>query len=100
MEFEVIVEQLDQNGYRATALAPSPLSAEGTTKEDALAQISKLIEGRLADAEIVRLDVPVRGEKNPWLAIAGSWRDHPDIDELEQHIREYRRQADADPNRP
>jgi hypothetical protein len=99
MEIAVLLERVDGNGYRATALAPSPLTAEGSTREEALAQMSALIRGRLAGAEIVRVQVPVAGEVNPWLAIAGSLRDHPDAAELRQNMEEYRREVDADPDR-
>jgi hypothetical protein len=34
------------------------------------------------------------------MALAGTWKDRPDLAEFEQNIREYRRQIDADPDRP
>jgi hypothetical protein len=38
-------------------------------------------------------------ESNPWLAIAGTWHDHPDVDEVVENINVYRRETNAAPNR-
>lgn len=55
------------------------------------------VDRELGDGEIVR---PEERVPNPWLAIAGTWKDRPDLDEFEENIRDYRRQVDADPDRP
>jgi hypothetical protein len=34
------------------------------------------------------------------MPFAGTWKDRPDLAEFEQNIREYRREVDADPDRP
>jgi hypothetical protein len=47
----------------------------------------------------VHLNVTLPGERHPWHLLAGTWKDHPDTPEFEQHLAAYRRQVDADPNR-
>ena len=54
-----------------------------------------MLQSRLSQAEVIHLAVPVAAEPNPWLKIAGTWRDHPDIDEVETNIRTYRQDVDA-----
>jgi hypothetical protein len=33
---------------------------------------------------------------DPWLAMAGTWRDHPDAAEFQQNMKDYRREVDED----
>jgi hypothetical protein len=39
------------------------------------------------------------GEWHPWQPLAGTWKEHPEIAEFEQHLRDYRQQVNADPDR-
>ena|SRR2546425_3064723 len=100
MEIAVLLEALPANGYRATSLTPVRLSAEAASREEALDQVSRLVREQLAHAEVVRLTVNLPGENHPWHPLAGTWKNHPDAAEFDQHLDEYRRQVDADPNRP
>jgi hypothetical protein len=100
MDVDVMIERVNGNGYRATAMTPSPVVAEAPTRDEVLDRIRAMISERLAKAEWVRVTVPTaEDEMNPWLAIAGMWRDHPDIDKVEENIRAYRREIDADDER-
>jgi hypothetical protein len=99
MDISVMLEHTHDNGYRATAIMPTPLMVEAPTRDQAMDRIRTLLTERLASAELIRIQVPASGELNPWLAIAGTWRDHPDIDDVEENIRAYRREVDADPDR-
>jgi hypothetical protein len=99
MDVSVMLEQVSENGYRATALVPTPLVVEAPTREEAVDRIRALISARFARAELIQIPVSVTNEPNPWLAIAGTWRDHPDLDEVVESINAYRREVDAAPNR-
>jgi hypothetical protein len=100
MEILVLLERVAGKGYRAESLTLSGFTAEAPTREEALDQLRELVRGKLSRGEVVRLQVPLPGEPHPWLAIAGTWKDDPDLPEFEQNIREYRRQIDLDPDRP
>jgi hypothetical protein len=63
------------------------LVAEGETRDEALDHLRNLVQSRLARAEIAILQVPLVSD-NPLLKLAGMWRNHPDADEFERHIRE------------
>lgn len=99
MDISVVVEQIDGNGFRATSFAPKQLVAEGRTRDEALHQLTELVRGTLSDAELVQLQVPLPGEPHPWKDLAGTWRDHPDADEIEKNIRQYRKDVDTDLDR-
>src|SRR5688572_15806007 len=99
MDVSVILEQVNKNGYRATALVPMPLVAEAATRDQAVERISALIREKLAGAELIQVEVGDTTKPNPWLAIAGTWRDHPDVDDVAENIAAYRREVDAEPGR-
>lgn len=99
MDVSVMLEQVGEHGYRATAMVPTPLVAEAPTRHEAVDRIRALISARLSRAELIHLEVPMASEPNPWLAIAGTWRDHPDVDEVVENINAYRREIDGAPNR-
>ncbi len=99
MEIPVLVEPVPGNGYRARGGEPLALSAEGATREEALQNLRSLVQGRLvAGAVLVPLEVPAAD--NPWLAIAGMFKDDPMFKEVVEIMVERRRQDDADPDCP
>lgn len=100
MDVSVILEQVEGNGYRATAFAPVSLVAEADTRDEAVDRIRAMLQEKLSGAELIQVDVPVSPSANPWLAVAGTWQDHPDVNEVAENIEEYRREVDADPDRP
>jgi predicted RNase H-like HicB family nuclease len=93
MRISVLIEPVPGHGYRAKGGEPFALMAEGATRDDALQELRKLIEGKVsAGAEIVTLDVPV--VEHSWLPFAGMFRDDPLVDEWKETMAELRRQAD------
>jgi hypothetical protein len=100
MEIPVVIEKVHGNGFRARVSMPDSLSIEGPSREAVLSGMKALLQEKLAELEVVRLDVSVPGERNPWLAVAGMWKDDPDALEAEEYSRQYRQQVDADPERP
>lgn len=100
MEISVLLESIENNGFRATTLAPEPVVVEAATRQEALEQLRELVRGKFSNAELVRIDVSLAGEAHPWKSIAGSWRNHPDASDFEQNVREYRESVDSDPRRP
>jgi hypothetical protein len=97
MQIQVLVEPVVGNGYRATAGLPLGQSAEGATAEEAVQRLRQAIEGRLSNGvRVVTLEVPAID--NPWLRIAGIFKDDPLFDEWQEAIADYRRQIDEDPD--
>ncbi|MDH3716631.1 MAG: hypothetical protein OES79_00795 [Planctomycetota bacterium] len=100
MDVAVVLERVEGNGYRATAFAPAPLVAEASTREEAMDKLRDMICEKLSSAELVQLRIPELKVADPWLAYAGVWRDNPDVAEIEENMKEYRRAVDADSDRP
>jgi hypothetical protein len=99
MDISVMVERVNGNGFRATAMMPTILVTEAQTRDEALDRIQTLINEKLSQAELVQVHVPGGAAPNPWLAIAGTWRDNPDVDEVVASIQAYRREVDDDADR-
>ncbi len=98
MDVSVMLEPLGDAGYRATALVPSPLVAEAPTRKEAVDRIRSLLNERFSRGELIQIQVPATSD-NPWLALAGTWRDHPDLEEVVQNIETYRREVGANAER-
>lgn len=99
MEIAVLLEPIAGNGYRATSLELERCVAEAPTREEALEQLRHLVSTHLARGELVRLKIPAANQPHPWRIFFGKLKHHPDAAEVEQNIREYRRQVDQDPDR-
>jgi hypothetical protein len=98
MQIPVLVERMNENGYRARSGEPLPLAAEGATQEEAIRRLRALYTERLvAGARIVAVDIPA---ENPWLQMAGFMKDDPMFEEWREAIAENRRRIEADPEIP
>src|SRR5713101_5788367 len=97
MQIPVLIERVARNGYRARGVEPFAVSARGATREEALTNLRTKIEGRLKKgAEIIGLEVGASSD--PWMALAGMFKDDPWIDDWKKSVEEYRRKVDEDPD--
>jgi hypothetical protein len=93
----VRVEPIANNGFRATAGEPVPISAEGATPEEALRNLRAVMDKNGTQLEPVELSAA----DNPWLAAAGIYdANDPLIRDWKEAMEEYRREVEADPDRP
>lgn len=92
----VIVKQKADG--RTIAIVPgwTELQVEASDRATALAQLQQRLENHLADAEIVSLAVnlPSLERKNPWLAMAGVFKDDPQFEQMLEAIENYRQELD------
>ncbi len=99
MQIPVLIEPVNNNGYRATIGPPVAMAAEGATRDEALGRLQQALQDRLgAGAEISALEVAV--QVHPLAAYAGMFKDNPLFDAWQQAIADYRRQADQDSEAP
>jgi hypothetical protein len=98
MRIPVLIERVAGNGFRAHGGEPLSLSAEGTTRAEAVARLKGLIAERLSlGAELISLDL--EGDE-PQLAPLPGWsEDDPLLDEWQQVVEDFRRQIETDPDR-
>lgn len=100
MELSILIEPVAGNGYRATGTGglTAGLTAEGTTREEAINKIGELIQSRItAGAEILPLPAPAKGP-HPWSQDAGYLRGDPMLDAWRQAMEDYRQRLDENPD--
>jgi hypothetical protein len=99
MQIPVLIEPIDNNGYRVTTGQPLALTAEGATREEALGQLRQAWQNRLrAGAEITPFEVSAT--EHPLAPYAGMFKDNPLFDAWQQAIADYRRQAEEEAEGP
>lgn len=96
MTYQVVLEQPAQGSYTATVLGWTDCSAEGASRQEALTRIRDVFTARLAQVEILPLEIEPPKDEHPWLKFAGMFKDNPLFDEVLQEIEDYRRVLDAD----
>jgi hypothetical protein len=94
MEFSVLVEPTEPQGFRATALSFPEIFCEWATEEKAIRALQAQLCERLKLAKMVKVNVPMMLEK-PWMAAAGCLQHEPELEAYQAAILENRRQADA-----
>jgi predicted RNase H-like HicB family nuclease len=96
MKIPVLIEPIADDGFRATGGPPFEVTAQGTTREEALARLREAIDHRMVEGSVlVPLEIDTT-EENPWDAVAGMFRDDPLFDEWQDAIAAYRRKVDED----
>jgi hypothetical protein len=98
MQIPVLVEPMENQGFRATGGSGLEFAARGATAEEALGRFRAEIERRIAAGAIL-VNVEVGAiEENPWTQCVGSLKDDPFFDAWQQEIAENRRELDENPD--
>ena len=66
MELAVLIQQMNENGYRAWCGEPIATSAEGATRDEALANLKTALEAKIRGIEVVRLSLPTPATPPFW----------------------------------
>ena len=89
----VLVEKLGEKKFRASTSQPIPLESEGRSRKEAIQRLCALARKRFATGQWQHVLLPGPPQPNPWIAYAGIWKDHPDLDDFVKNIDDYRRQV-------
>jgi predicted RNase H-like HicB family nuclease len=92
----VLLEKDTEGLWKANILGWSDCEARGSTREEALSNLRQALTARLEKAEIVPLELPSPDAENPWLILAGKYKDDPHFDEFVEDMAAYRRELDAE----
>lgn len=100
MEIAILLEPVENNGYRAKSGPPFDVTAEGATCEEAVAKVREEMKSKLKDgSKLVGIDMGAK--TNPWLQMAGIFdANDPLVKEWIEIMAENRRKANEDPNDP
>ncbi|MCC3406922.1 MAG: type II toxin-antitoxin system HicB family antitoxin [Microcoleus sp. PH2017_10_PVI_O_A] len=92
----VLMEQETEGNYQALVLGLSDCKAQGNTREEALANISSILGDRLAKAELISLEIKPPKPDNPWMKLAGKYKDDPQFEAMQADIEASRREQYAE----
>jgi hypothetical protein len=94
--FDVLIKPEAEGKVSATVLGLPEYRSEGLDKTSALTALQQLLATNLSEAEIISIDITVPQPENPWLKMAGRYKDDPHFDEMLDDIAAYRRELDAE----
>ena len=103
MQYRVLIQNPQPQVFTAAILDGPDCIAQGPTKEAALASVREALEARLAQGEVVTIEVnglrhstdKQTETENPWVKYAGSFRDDPTYDDFLAEVAAYRHELDA-----
>ena len=99
MDMTVLIEP--RNGrFKASTSQPVAMETEGASREEALQRLQELAQSRLAAGELVQVPLPNGDSGHSWMKFAGVWKDHPDFDQFQQNVAEFRRSLDVPESEP
>ena len=100
MTYRVVLERKQAAGFKATVLGWPECTASAASREQTLEMLRENLRKRLAEIEIVDLEVDVPRSDRPWRKFAGMFKDNPLLDEVVEEIEAYRRELDAEQEQP
>lgn len=92
MEYTILI-QPKRGGFTATIPNLPECRAQGKTEQEAIDKVRDKAQQLLTKAKFTTITLPENGhnEDDPWLAMAGMWRDDPTWDEYQRLIKKYRK---------
>jgi hypothetical protein len=99
MQIPILIEPMENNGYRARGGEPLAITAEGHTQEEALSNLREKLRARLGlGGVVVPLDLP--SQSHPLAEFVGMFKDDPLIKEWKKSMKSHRRKRDKDIDKP
>jgi hypothetical protein len=92
----VFIKNETDGKVSAMVLGLPEYRVESSDRQSAIAALQKLITAKLIGAEVVSLEIEIFQKENPWLKMAGKYKDDPHFDQMLENIAEYRREKDAE----
>ncbi|MEH1806462.1 type II toxin-antitoxin system HicB family antitoxin [Nostoc sp.] len=95
LNYDVLIENQPDGTVKATLLGLPDCQGLGNTEMEAIEKLSQILQHRLESAKIVTLAIEVpQVVENPWLKIAGKYKDDSQFDQMLEYIEGYRRELD------
>ncbi|BAZ27979.1 hypothetical protein NIES4074_04090 [Cylindrospermum sp. NIES-4074] len=96
LSYSVLVENEQDGRFSAVVLGLSDCKSSGKTENEALESLQQLLQKRLQNSKIVTLEIDSPQTDNPWMKVAGMYKDNPLFDEVMADIEAERRKVDAE----
>ncbi|WP_414572628.1 type II toxin-antitoxin system HicB family antitoxin [Nostoc sp. CCY 9925] len=96
LSYSVLVKNEQDGRFSAVVLGLSDCKSSGKTENEALENLQQLLRKRLKNSKIVTLEIDSPQTDNPWMKVAGMYKDNPLFDEVLAEIEAEHRQVDAE----
>mgnify|MGYP002776986712 CR=1 FL=1 len=96
LKYQVLIEKHDDDLYSAMVWGLPECRSSGSSKEEALKTLHRLLIKRLEKVEIVSLEIDMPKSGNPLIKWSGAFKDDPYFDEMLADIEELRREKNAE----
>lgn len=96
LKYQVLIEKHEDDLYSAMVWGLPECRSSGSSKEEALKMLHRLLIKRLEKVEIVSLEIEMPKSGNPLLKWSGAFKDDPYFDEMLADIEELRREKNAE----
>jgi len=96
MQYQVFVQSHPENKFIASIVGIPNSTVEGSTKEEAIALATAVLETQLASGELVTIEVgkqQSQPETDPWLKHMGIFASDPTFDDFLAEVAAYRQQV-------
>ena len=94
LNYDVLIENQEDGTVKATLLSLPECQGFGNTKEEAINNLIEVFQTRkpeIVTLEIENSEIKPLQKENPWIKIAGKYKDDPQFDQMLEYIEEYRR---------
>jgi predicted RNase H-like HicB family nuclease len=96
LTYQVLIEKHDEELYSAMVWELPECKSSGSSKEEVLKVLHRLLIERLKKVEIVSLTVEIPQAENHLMKWGGAFKNDPHFDEMLEDIAELRRDRDAE----
>jgi hypothetical protein len=88
--YKILLEQTADGRSSATVLELLDCQAIAITPQEAINQVQTRLTERLANAEVISIQIPTPQPQNPWIEFAGMFENDPDFADITRSIRAER----------
>ncbi len=96
LSYNVLIEKEQDGTFSAVMLGLSDCKSSGKTENEAVEKLQKLLQERLTNSKIVTLEIESFQAENPWMKVAGMYKDNPLFDEVLADIEAERNKVDVE----
>lgn len=95
MTYDVLLTRENDRLFKARVLLLPDIVVTGSNETDVLDKVKIAIASLRQKSRIVQLDMPSETENDPWMQMAGIWKDDPDWETFQAEVQHYRTQFDV-----
>lgn len=95
MTYDVLLTRENDRLFKARVLLLPDIVVTGSNETDVLDKVKIAVASLRQKSRIVQLDVPSETENDPWMQMAGIWKDDPDWETFQAEVQHYRTQFDV-----